>query len=174
MSHETLNKFIITSKQFLSHPSEKFFFKEHIDIDKLKSEAKKSKAKLIIIKVKSSKAKVDVAGAKLKKFYEFLEFLMKKNDFKMFKGIFDLNEKTLDATFYFILKEPNKKYIVHGPPLSVDKKYQDAFKKRWPKAFVKNKRLWARAKREIDIKKFIRNMDKARLKEMGVKEIKLV
>jgi len=172
LSHETLNKFIIISKQFLSHPSEKFFFKEHIDINKLRNEAKKSKSNLIIIKVKSSKAKIDVAGAKLKKFYEFLEFLMKKNDFKMLKGIFDLNEKTLDATFYFILKEPDKEYIVQGPPLSVDKKYQDAFKKKWPKAFVKNKRLFAKAKRDVvDFKHLIDSIQKSQIKEMGINSI---
>lgn len=173
LSYETLNRFIKAAKEFLSHPHETFFFKEKVEIDKWKISAKKSKAKFIILKASSLKDKVDVAGAKLKKLYEFLFFSLKKAGFKIAKGFFDFDEKNMNANFYFILKEPAKEYIVSGPPLSVDKKYQEAFKKKWPKAFVKNKKLWAKAKRETDIKKFIRNMDKARLKEMGVKEIKI-
>jgi len=174
LSYETLNRFIKAAKEFLSHPHETFFFKEKVDINKWKTNAKKSKAKFIILKASSSKDKVDVAGAKLKKLYEFLFFSLKKAGFRITRGFFDFDEKNMNANFYFILKEPAKEYIVSGPPLTVDKKYQEAFKKKWPKAFVKNKKLWAKAKREIDIKRFIRNIDKARLKEMGMKEVKLI
>lgn len=174
LSFETLKKFIETAKKFLAHPSESYFFKEKIAVEKLKRQAKKSRARFIILKALSTKNKIDVAGAKLKKLYEFLYFLMKKNGFKVLKGEFDFNEKTFEAQFYFILKEPSKDYIVRGPPLSVQEKYVIAFKKRWPKAFIKNNQLWARAKREVsNVSQLLKSISKAQLKEMGIKEIKI-
>ncbi|MEM2933176.1 MAG: hypothetical protein QW622_03160, partial [Candidatus Pacearchaeota archaeon] len=175
LSFETLKKFIEKVKKFLNHPSESYFFKEKVDVDKLKLQAKKMESKLIILKALSFKNKIDVAGAKLKKLYEFLYFLMKKNGFKVLRGEFDFNEKTLEATFYFILKEPPKEYVVKGPPLTVEEKYIKAFKKRWPKAFVKNNRLFAKAKREIyNIQRLLKSISRAQLKEMGIKEIKAI
>ncbi|MCX8193885.1 MAG: hypothetical protein N3G19_00770 [Candidatus Pacearchaeota archaeon] len=172
LSFETLKRFIETVKKFLAQPSESYFFKEKIDIEKLKAQARKAKAKFIILKASSTKNKIDVAGAKLKKFYEFLYFLLKKNDFKILKGEFDFNENDLEATFYFVLKEPSKEYIVKGPPLNVEEKYIKAFKKRWPKAFIKNNRLFVKAKREIStIPQLIKSISKAQLEEMGIKEI---
>lgn len=173
LSFETLKKFIETSKKFLAHPSESYFFKEKIDLEKLKSAARKSRAKFIILRARSSKNKIDVAGAKLKKLYEFLYFLLKKNGFKVLKGEFDFNERTFLATFYFILKEPDKDYLVKGPPLNVQEKYLVAFKKHWPKAFVKNKRLYVKARREIsNINQLLKSISKAQLREMGIKEIR--
>ncbi len=172
LSFETLKKFIEVSKKFLAHPSESYFFKEKINIDKLKSAAKKSRAKFITLKASSFKNKIDVAGAKLKKLYEFLYFSLKKNGFKVLKGEFDFNEKTYLATFYFILKEPEKNYIVRGPPLNVQEKYIKAFKKKWPRAFVKNNQLWAKSKRDItNLRELLKSISKAQLKEMGVKAI---
>lgn len=174
LSFETLKRFIETSKKFLAHPSESYFFKEKIDIEKLKSSAKKSKAKLVVLKASSTKNKIDVAGAKLKKLYEFLYFLLKKNGFKVLKGEFEFNEKTFLAKFYFILKEPSKEYIVAGPPLNVQDKYLKAFRKKWPKTFIKNKRLYAKAKREAsNVSQLLKTISRAQFKEMGIREIKV-
>lgn len=175
LSFETLKRFTEACKRFLKNPGERFFFKEAINIEKLKAEAKKQKAKLVMLKVISSKNKLDVAGAKLKKFYEFLFFSLKKHGFKIVKGEFDFNESTLEAKFYLIIKEPEKNYTVNGPPLNVGEKYIDEFKKKWPRAFVKNKKLYAKARRPIsNMTQFISSIAKPQLKEMGIKEIKLV
>ncbi|MCL6500732.1 MAG: hypothetical protein K6T16_01710 [Candidatus Pacearchaeota archaeon] len=172
LSHETLKKFIETAKKFLKGPRESYFFKEKIDIEKLRSIAKKSKAKFIILKAVSSKNKIDIAGAKLKKLYEFLYFLLKKNDFKILRSDFEFNEKTLEAKFYFILREPPKYYLVRGPPLSVQEKYISAFKKKWPNAFIKNKQLWVKAKREVsNVTQLLKTISKTQLREMGIKSI---
>jgi tRNA nucleotidyltransferase (CCA-adding enzyme) len=50
LSFETLKKFIEISKKFLKSPKEFYFFKEKIDINKLKSAAKKARAKFITLK----------------------------------------------------------------------------------------------------------------------------
>jgi len=98
---------------------------------------------------------------------------LKKNGFSIIKCFFDFDEKTLRAKFYFIIKEPSKYYIIAGPPLNIQKKYIKAFKKKWPKAFVKKGRLYAKAKRISNIKELIKTLNKAQLKEMGIKEIAL-
>jgi tRNA nucleotidyltransferase (CCA-adding enzyme) len=173
LSFETLKRFIEACRKFLKNTDERFFFRGKIDVEKLKAEAKRQKAEFVMLQAISLKNKLDVAGAKLKKFYEFLFFSLKKNGFKVIKGEFVFNEQTLEARFYFILKEPEKNYIVAGPPLSVDKKYIEAFKKKWPRAFAKNKKLFAKARREIaTIEQFIKAVPKEQLGEMGIKRIK--
>ena len=174
LSFDTFKRFIKACKTFLAKPSEKFFFKEKLNIEKWKKEAKKRKAKLIVLKALSTKRKVDIAGAKLKKFYEFLFFLLKKNGFKVLKGFFDFNEKN-KARFYFIIREPSKYYIVNGPPTDIDIKYIKAFRKKWPKAKIRKGRLYFKAKRKISsINQLLRIISKAQLREMGIKEIKLI
>lgn len=174
LSFETFARFIKACKKFLLNPNENFFSKERINVNKLKTEATKLKAKLVVIRAVSTKHKIDVAGAKLKKFYEFIYFLMKKNGFKVLKCEFDFNEKNFEAKFYLILKEPLKYYIVPGPPLNVQEKYIIAFKKKWPKVFVKNKKLYAKAKRKFsNVKELLKSISRAQLKEMGIKDIKI-
>jgi len=175
LSFETFERFIAAAKKFLEHPSENYFFKEKIDVVKLKKEAKKAKAKLVVLEALSSKKKADVAGAKLKKFYEFFYFSLKKNGFKILKGEFEFDEKTMIANFYFILKEPEKYYVVKGPPLNVAEKYILAFKKKWPNFFIEKNRLFAKAKRKIyNVTQLLALIPKTQLKEMGIKKINLV
>ena len=175
LSHETLKRFVAAAKDFLAKPRETFFFKKKVDINQWKAMAKKSKSKLVMLRASSSKDKTDVAGAKLKKLYEFLEFMMKKHDFRIVNGFFDFDEKTFDARFYFIIKEPSRAYLVKGPPLSVEARHLDAFRKRWPKAFVKDKRLWAKAKRDIvNVNQLLKSLSKPQLKQMGIESVKLV
>ncbi len=175
LNFKTFIRFIKACKDFLAKPSEKFFFREAFDINAWKKKAKKQKAKLVILKTISTKKKKDIAGAKLKKFYEFLFFYMKKNGFKVLSGEFDFDEKTIQSKFYFILKEPSKIYIIAGPPIDIDVKYIKAFKKKWKGAFVKKRRLYVKAKRKIsNVKQLVKIISKAQLKEMGIKEIKLV
>ena len=61
-----------------------------------------------------------------------------------------------------------------GPPLNVQEKYIKAFKKKWPKAFKKKGRLFAKATRKIsNVSQLIKTISKTQLKEMGIKEIKI-
>jgi len=173
LSFKTFERFVKIAKQFLSKPSEKYFFKKNIDVDNLKEEAKRTKSKLIVLEVKSNKDKIDVAGAKTKKFYDYLLYIMRKNGFQVSRAEFDFNEKTLDASLYILYKEPSGSCIILGPPINIHEKYIKAFKKQWDKVFVKNGRLWARSKRKIvTINELLKSISKAQLKEMGIKEIR--
>ncbi len=175
LSFKTLEKFIKVAKKYLKRSSESYFFKHEINIEALKKETKRNKAKFVTIQVTTLKKKVDVAGSKTRKFYEYLQFILKKNGFKVIRSIFGFSEKNLEAKFYFIYKEPEKNYVIAGPPLNIPEKHIKKFKKTWKKTFVKNKRLYAKAQRKIfDMKKLIRRIPKSQLKEMGIKEIKEV
>lgn len=173
LSPEVLKKFIDACKKFSKKPVERYFFREKLDVEKMKNEAKKSKSKFVILHAVSDKDKLDVAGAKLRKFYEFIIFSMRKAGFRISRSEFTLDEKTLEAKFYLILKEPEKNYIVAGPPLNVGEQYAAAFKKKWPNAFVKNKRLFAKARRKnSSAEEFFRSVAKPQLREMGIKAVK--
>ena len=173
LSPEILKKFIENCRKFSKKPEERYFFREKLDVEKMKSEAKKSKSKLVILHAISDKDKLDVAGAKLRKFYDFIIFGMKKAGFSISRSEFSLDEKTLEAKFYLILKEPEKNYIVAGPPLNVGDKYAEAFRKKWPHSFVKDKRLFAKAKRDISgATQFVKSVAKPQLREMGIKAVK--
>jgi tRNA nucleotidyltransferase (CCA-adding enzyme) len=175
LSFKTFEKLVKIAKFFLKKPSESYFFKQKINIENLKKQAKRQKARFVMIKAITSKKKVDVAGAKTKKFYEFLFFLLKKQGFKVIKGIYNFSEESLEANFYFIVKEPEKQYIVAGPPLNINKKYLKAFKKRWKKTFENKGRLCAKATRNVfDMEQLIKTISKDQFKEMGIKKIEVI
>ncbi|MCX6742326.1 MAG: nucleotidyltransferase domain-containing protein [Candidatus Pacearchaeota archaeon] len=175
LGQETLEKFIAACKSFFAKPSEKHFVKERIDVNSFYHQALKQKARFYIITVKSTKDKVDIAGAKLKKFYEFFIYSLKRAGFSIIKCNFDFDERTLDARFYFILKDPEKEYIIKGPPVNIDKKHTEAFKYKWQNVFIKDKRLYAKAKRELVSFEIFFNKFKNNdmIKEMSIESIKL-
>jgi tRNA nucleotidyltransferase (CCA-adding enzyme) len=168
---ETLKKFIENAKKFLKNPSEEFFFKKSFNPDAWKKE----KGQFFVIKAISFKDKVDTAGAKLKKFYEFLIYKLEKENFSVLEKHFDFNDKSLEARYFFVLKEPPQEILVQGPPIKIEQKYQDNFKKKWTNAFIKNKRLFAKAERRFSsFQELIKIIYKEQMKEMGIKEIKLM
>jgi tRNA nucleotidyltransferase (CCA-adding enzyme) len=174
LSFRTLEKFQKIVKEYLKKPKEEYFFKQEINIKKLENEAKKKKAKFITMKVTSSKNKADIAGAKTKKFYEYLKFIMKKNGFNVIKSIYGFSEKNLNAIYYFIYKEPNKEFLIEGPPLNINEKYIKKFKKRWKKTFVKNKRIYTKTTRKIfSVKNLVMGIPKTQLKDMFIKKIEI-
>ena len=173
LSKETLEKFIDASRKFIKNPSESLFFKQDLDEKKLLKEAKNKKALLINLEVKSTKNKIDIAGAKLKKFFNFLSYKLEKEGFCLIKKEMSFDEKSLKAKFYFVLKQPEKGYTIYGPPISIDKKYQENFKKRWKKTFIQKGRLCAKTQRRfLNFKDFLKSIDQASLKEMNINEVK--
>lgn len=175
LGKETLKKFITACKDFLKNPSPKHFVKEKVNVEGFYHQALKNKAKFYIINVKSTKDKTDTAGAKLKKFYDFFVYSLNKAGFKIIKGHFDFDEVDLDADFYFILKDPKKDYIVPGPPIAIDKKHLEAFRYKWKNTFIKNKKIWARAHRDlVSFEIFFNQMKKNdMIKEMSIEKMKL-
>jgi len=167
LSTECFKRFVKACSDFLAHPSEKFFKRHEVDIKKLLAEAKKRKAKLLVLEVKSNKRKEDVAGAKLLKFFQFFLRELEKDFFVLkaewlFKPI--LTQK--EALFFFIISK-RKKILVRGPPLRLEK-YATLFRKKWPRCIVKNGILYA-ARKCRSIKEILKIKN---LKERGIKSIR--
>jgi tRNA nucleotidyltransferase (CCA-adding enzyme) len=174
LGKETLEKFITACKKFSKKPSKDAFFKKEFNPDILKNKAKNG-AKFYELESISLKDKSDIAGAKLKKFYEFLIYSLKKENFKIISSYFDFNEKTLESKYFFVISEPNKDIIVQGPPISLDKKFQDAFRKKWKNFFVKKNRLYAKTKRKFsNFPDFLKQISREQMKEMGIKSVEIV
>jgi len=167
LSSETLEKLKHHSKKFLSKPSINFFNKQKLDLEKIKKEAKTKKAELIIINTKTINKKYDVAGAKLKKFFNFLSFNINKN-FKLIKKGFDFNEDNLSARNIFIIKKLEAN-IIRGPPAE-RKESVIGFKKAHKNTFIKQNVIYAREK-PSNAKEFLKTFktsNKKIAKDMGI------
>ncbi|UCD21192.1 MAG: nucleotidyltransferase domain-containing protein [archaeon] len=168
ISKETYKRFINSCKKFLKKPSEKYFFKQKLDLSKWRGK------NFFLIKAKAKSNKVDIAGAKIKKLFNFIIYKSKKNRFTIQKSYLDFNEENLNAEFFFVIKEPSKDTTVPGPPIKAGTKFVNAFKKKWKKTVIKNGRIYAKAKRETSFRKFFNTLSKDPcLKEMKIRSISL-
>ena len=144
LSKEKFELFKQKAREFIRVPKESFF-----KINKLNETTLKKKAGnnlLFIINIMPVVGKKDVVGAKVLKCFEHIETHIKKNDFNIIDCNWEFNEKK--SLLYFIIKNEtlSNKVIVRGPPVNV-KNNAYMFKKKHPKAFVKEERLYAEEKR---------------------------
>ena len=165
LSSETFNKFKTACTQFLKSPSKKFFEKQNLQ-EKLRKRYKN----LIIIDAKTNKQKGDIAGSKLKKFYEFLMKKIEKNYIIKIKE-FEYDESKNTGKIYLILKQ-KKALVIAGPPITKVENLM-SFKKKHKNCYIKQGKAYAREKPK-NIKETINELRKDKiLKEMDITEVKL-
>jgi len=166
LSQETFGKFKETCRSFLSNPDNKFFEKK--DLGK---ELKKKYKNLIVIEVRTSKQKGDIAGSKLKKFSDFLTNGLKKYFEIKFKEFEYDDEKNIGKIYLSIIQK--KDIIREGPPIT-SVEHLVRFKKKHKNCFIKKGQSYAREK-PLTINKFLENLKKEkRTKEMKITKIELV
>lgn len=173
LSKETFEKFQKAAKEFLKNPSEKFFMHKKIDKKELESSARKAKAELVHIKLKTDRQEGDIAGSKLRKFAEFLAFEIAKQ-FEVKAKEFEYDESK-SGDLYLILKSKGEIVRV-GPPLKL-KEHAAAFKKANKNTFVKNGILQAKIKVNYSAKKFAEKLKKelsSKMKEMSITHFEIV
>jgi tRNA nucleotidyltransferase (CCA-adding enzyme) len=167
LSKETLIKFQKICVNFLKKPSLSFF--KNID----PASRFKDNNSLRIISIKTSKQKGDIAGTKSKKFYNFLNHMIKK-EFVIKDLEFVYDEKENIAYFYYIVdKKPEE--IIKGPKIE-DKINLDRFKKSHPNSFIKNNVSYAAILHNLNFEDFFNNLikkDNDILNQMSIKIIKL-
>jgi len=164
LSLETFNKFKQICNSFLKNPSEKFFEKQNIE-----NELKKKYKDLIITEVKTSKQKGDIAGSKLKKFYDFFIRKAEKN-FDIKVNGFEYIENKNMGKIYVSLKQKNE-IIISGPPVTAVE-HLVKFKKKHRKCFIKKGKVYAKEK-TLSFSRFLENLKKEKaIKEMGITKIK--
>jgi len=174
LSEETFKRFQKVARKFLKKPSKNYFIEKKIDEEKLERNAKKKKAELLKINLKTNKQRGDIAGTKLKKFSRVIEREIDKY-FKVLESEFDYDDKQ-SAISYLIVKS-RKEVVRIGPPLLL-KKHVRAFKKEHMNTYEKNKSIHAKIKINFGAKEFVDSWSKQRanknmLKEMGITKLKI-
>ena len=174
LNEETFEKFQRVAKQFLKKPSKNYFIEKEIDEEKLEKLAKRKKAELLKINIRTNKQKGDIAGTKLKKFSKVVSKEIDRY-FKVLGSEFDYDDKQ-SAINYLIVKS-RKEVIRIGPPLLL-KKHVRAFKKEHMNTYEKNKSIHAKIKINFGAKEFIDSWSKQRanknmMKEMGITKLKI-
>jgi len=129
LSTESFEKFQDVARKFLRNPSQKYFYKEIVDSQKIKKET--YEGELLNIKLKTDRQEGDIAGTKMKKFSRLIErilgqyFLIVRNEF-VYSGEGNF------AHHYLIVKNRKKEIVKIGPPLGriADvKRFEDSHKK---------------------------------------------
>lgn len=173
LKQETFEKFQRASKELLKRPSLTHFEDQEVNVDKLKSLAKKNKGEFIHIRLSTNRQEGDIAGTKMQKFTRFL--LKNINPrYKVLSWAYRYEGRQESEAFMAVKSKGN---IVHiGPNLEM-KDHVKHFKARHKNTFVKNGMVHAKEKitdsADSFIMKFTRNY-KTRLDEMGISKIKVL
>jgi len=161
LSLETLEKLKKASKDFLIKPSEKFFQAES-------RERKFGKYKNTV-KITTKRQAGDIAGTKLKKFYNF--FIKEAEKYLDISSGFEYNESRNEGIIY-INAVPRKMIEFRGPPITM-KEALKAFKRQHKKVVVKKEQAYAYEKNNITLKDFIEELKNKDIEEMDISAIEL-
>jgi tRNA nucleotidyltransferase (CCA-adding enzyme) len=164
LSEQTFKKFKKAAQKFLKNPSRKYFEKKLPNKDNFN----------FVLKVSTKRQKGDIAGSKLKKFYEFLLKKLEKY-FQINKKEFLYKENKNIGEFYFNVEKKDK-LIIYGPPIT-DVHNLKRFKKKHPKAKIKNQKAISVEKNNMTKKKFIQEVQKKYkdiIKDMGINKVEIL
>jgi tRNA nucleotidyltransferase (CCA-adding enzyme) len=168
LGEEVYEKFLTSAKAFLKKPSKEFFVIKELNVEEMKIEAEKKNAKFIDINLKSMRQEGDVAGSKMRKFFDFFAEELKRKKQDVLKKDFFYSGKGQTAKGYVIVKEVNE-IEVRGPSVGLAEAI-DKFSKGKKEVYRKGKYYFT--KEEMSVKKVYDSVKKEE-KEMGVEsEIK--
>ncbi|MEX0920916.1 MAG: nucleotidyltransferase domain-containing protein [Candidatus Pacearchaeota archaeon] len=173
LSEETFREFQKACKKFIKKPSVKSFEKKEINFEEKRKKAKQRKHEFIQLEAKTNKQSGDVAGSKLKKFYNHLEEEIKEFFNVKEKG-FKYNEKKT-SNFFFVVKS-NDEILIKGP-LKDQKEHAKRFKKQHKKTFTRKGRLYTKKKINFTSESFIKRWrlkNLKKLKEMSIISFRIV
>ena len=163
LNEETFRKFILSANSFLKNPAiEDFNFKE-INVESLKNFSKKKGAKFLEINLKTSRIQSDIAGAKMKKFFDFFVEELERKKQKVLKKEFDYSGKGKSSKGYLIIEE-NKEIEVRGPSVKLKDAVVKFKKAKGKSSFKKKGYWWFKDKTSVEeifrsVKKFEKEMD---------------
>jgi tRNA CCA-adding enzyme len=164
LNNATLEKFIEYKNQFLRKPSVEFFKKRTIDKEKIKKYAEITNSKFMEIEITTKKQEGDIAGTKMKKYFNFLITQLKNKEQKVLISEFIYKGLGQKATGYLVVKE-KKRIEVEGPEIKM-REQALKFKKARKEVFEKDNHIWAME--NVSIKRIF-NKSKTQQEDMGVK-----
>ena len=171
LSDDTFGRFKSACKKFLKNPSIKSFEIEKIDLNKVKTDAKKKKYEFILIEAKTNKQAGDIAGSKLLKFYRHFSSEI-EDFFHVKKKGFNYNGKKA-ARYFFVVKDKGE--IIRAGPYLKDKKHVAKFKKKHKKTFSNKGRIHVKKKINFTLRDFIetwKTKNKKKIREMDISGLK--
>ena len=148
LSDETFYDFLICAKKFLKSPSVKAFERKKFNISGFEKFAKKKKAKLVKLKLSTDRQEGDIAGTKMKKFFDFLCRQLRKKQQEVLMKEFIYSGEGQEAEGYLVVKE--KKQIEVGGVYVGLKNAVKEFKKVRKKTYVRGKKVYAKEKVDLD------------------------
>jgi tRNA nucleotidyltransferase (CCA-adding enzyme) len=167
LSIDTFKKFQESARAFLKNPSHTYFENKSLDIEKIKEKAKNKKLDFVQIHLSTDKQAGDIAGTKLKKFFEVIlreikkNFILKDSYFKYSGG---------NTSESYIMAKPKKELVRIGPPLIMKKEVQ-SFKNKHANTYEKNKHVHAKLKIDFSLKDFLdsyKGGNKTLMKQMHI------
>ncbi len=167
LSEDTFKRFKLACKKFLKTPTIKSFEIEKIDLEKIKTDAKKKKYEFLLLEAKTNKQSGDVAGSKLLKFHRHLGSEI-EDFFHVKKKGFNYNGKKA-ARYFFVVKDKGE--IIRAGPYLKDKKHVAKFKQKHKKTFSDKGRIHVKKKINFTLKDFVNNWkinNRKKLREMDV------
>ncbi|MBT4136246.1 hypothetical protein HOD75_02120 [archaeon] len=167
LSMETFLEFKENCKKFLKNPSKEFFVRKNISekFEKVKE------VKTLI--VKTSKQGGDIAGTKLRKFFDF--FLRQASkEFEIRKKGFDYNEDKNLAKYYIVISK-KKDELRKGPQVN-NCAHFDKFRKQHPDSIVRGKYVYIKLQHNLSFEEWLKvflKKDKKIVEEMSISGVKL-
>ena len=123
--------------------------KKDIDVEELKRFASSKKARLVKIELKTDRQEGDIAGTKMKKFFDYFSLeLMRKQQKILLKEFFYSGEGK-KAMGYLVLLE-SLEIEVRGPPVKMVEPVKAFKKAKRSKAFLKKGYYWYKEKISVE------------------------
>ena len=149
---------------FLKNPSKEFFEKQGLDVDGIKNFAKEKEFLFFQVGLSTKKQEGDIAGTKMKKFFDFFVSELGRKGQRIVRKEFDYSGKGQEAQGYLVI-DGKQEVEIRGPSLEM-KEAVVRFKKakKGKKIFEKDGNFWFVDKVSVkgifaSVKKFEREMD---------------
>jgi tRNA nucleotidyltransferase (CCA-adding enzyme) len=121
LGHETFAKIIVVAKEFLAKPSIKFFQATPFSLAKVKKDAKKYGAELVLVEAVLHDGKRDIIGSKIVKAHEHIKDELGRNEFSILDSGWNWDSKAL--LWYIVYPKELPKHKKHlGPMVYSDDK----------------------------------------------------
>lgn len=172
LSEESFEKFKKVAKDFLKTPKKDFFEEKKNYYEEIKKKSEDKGYDFLHVEIFTEKQEGDIAGAKLKKFSNFLKKQISKY-FEVKEIIFEYDKKK-SAELYISL-EPKKSLEIRGPPIE-NKENAEKFIKKHSNFFERDGRLFSIQEVNLTAKDFLEDFKikyREIIKSMDISEIKI-
>ena len=148
LSLETFEKFLRASEEFFEKPSEEFFYERDFNLEKFKRIVERKGSKFVEVELRTDRQEGDVAGTKMKKFFDFFCFELERKKQRIVLKEFVYSGNGMHAKGYLgVVERPEIE--VKGPSVGLEEAARDFCKNRKSKVYQRGGSYWCREKVSI-------------------------